>query len=109
MDNRMSGRRCSDRPTARTTTPCADAASCGFKAVIMWKGSTNDGRLDLQEGPELHPGDIILMHWRTDLYQNLLKVFDTVRTQGYSIGRLEDYLPDTPTTTVPAKSAHKKP
>ncbi|HZP29253.1 MAG TPA: polysaccharide deacetylase family protein [Acidimicrobiia bacterium] len=89
----------------------ADAASCGFKAVVMWKGSTNDGRFDLQEGPNLQPGDIILMHWRTDLYQDLLKVFDTVRTQGFSIGRLEDYFPDPATTaTAPraAKSSAKK-
>ena len=87
----------------------ADVASCGFKAIIMWKGSTNDGRFDLQEGPTLHPGDIILMHWRTDLYQNLIKVFDTVRAQGFSIGRLEDYFPDPPTTTTTApKSAKKK-
>jgi peptidoglycan/xylan/chitin deacetylase (PgdA/CDA1 family) len=84
----------------------ADAAACGFRAIIMWKGSTNDGRFDLQEGPNLQPGDIILMHWRTDLYQNLLKVFDTVRAQGFSIGRLEDYFPDpkpVTTTTTPKK------
>jgi peptidoglycan/xylan/chitin deacetylase (PgdA/CDA1 family) len=88
----------------------ADAAECGFKALIMWKGSTNDGRFDLQDGTNLQPGDIILMHWRTDLYQNLLKVFDTVRTQGFSIGKLEDYFPSPPTTTTaPAKSAKKKP
>jgi peptidoglycan/xylan/chitin deacetylase (PgdA/CDA1 family) len=87
----------------------ADAASCGFKALIMWKGSTNDGRFDLQEGPFLHPGDIILLHWRTDLYQNLLKVFDTVRAQGFSIGRLEDYFPDPPaTTTTTAKAKAQK-
>jgi peptidoglycan/xylan/chitin deacetylase (PgdA/CDA1 family) len=70
----------------------AVAASCGFKAIVMWKASTNDGRFDLQEGPQLHPGDIVLMHWRTDLYQNLQKVFQTCREQGYTIARLEDYL-----------------
>ena len=86
----------------------ADVASCGFKGIIMWKGSTNDGRFDLQEGPNLHPGDIILMHWRTDLYQNLIKVFDTVRAQGFSIGRLEDYFPDPPTTTTTAPKSAKK-
>jgi peptidoglycan/xylan/chitin deacetylase (PgdA/CDA1 family) len=88
----------------------ADAASCGFKALIMWKGSTNDGRFDLQEGPNLHPGDIILLHWRTDLYQDLLKVFDTVKAQGFSIGRLEDYFPDAPAAPTPtaAKSSARK-
>ena len=29
----------------------AVAASCGLKALVMWKGATNDGRLDLQEAP----------------------------------------------------------
>ncbi|HXY94325.1 MAG TPA: polysaccharide deacetylase family protein [Acidimicrobiia bacterium] len=70
----------------------AVAASCGLKALVLWKGSTNDGRFDLQEGPNLHPGDIVLMHWRTDLYANLQRVFDVCRQQGYAIARLEDYL-----------------
>jgi peptidoglycan/xylan/chitin deacetylase (PgdA/CDA1 family) len=70
----------------------AVAASCGFRAIVMWKASTNDGRFDLQEGPALHPGDIVLMHWRSDLYQNLQQVFEVCRQQGFAIGRLEDYL-----------------
>jgi peptidoglycan/xylan/chitin deacetylase (PgdA/CDA1 family) len=70
----------------------AVAASCGFKAIVMWDGATNDGRFDLSGGPSLHPGDIVLMHWRSDLYQNLQKVFDVCRQQGYAIARLEDYL-----------------
>ena len=86
----------------------ANVASCGFQAIIMWKGSTNDGRFDLQEGPNLQPGDIILMHWRTDLYQNLVKVFDTVRTQGFSIGRLEDYFPEPRTTTATTPKSAKR-
>jgi peptidoglycan/xylan/chitin deacetylase (PgdA/CDA1 family) len=69
------------------------AASCGFKAVVLWKGSTNDGRLDLQDGTQLTPGDVILMHFRTDLLTNLQKVFDTCRQQGFAIASLEDYLP----------------
>ena len=45
----------------------AVAASCGFKAIVLWKGSTNDGRFDLQDGTQLTPGDVVLMHFRTDL------------------------------------------
>jgi peptidoglycan/xylan/chitin deacetylase (PgdA/CDA1 family) len=71
----------------------AVAASCGFKAVVMWKGSTNDGRFDLQEGPNLTPGDIVLMHFRTDLLANLQRVFQVCREQGFAIASLEDYLP----------------
>jgi peptidoglycan/xylan/chitin deacetylase (PgdA/CDA1 family) len=70
----------------------AVAASCGFKAVVLWKGSTNDGRFDLQDGTQLTPGDIVLMHWRTDLLGNLQKVVETCKEQGFTIARLEDYL-----------------
>jgi peptidoglycan/xylan/chitin deacetylase (PgdA/CDA1 family) len=73
----------------------AVAASCGFKAVVLWKGSTNDGRLDLQDGTQLTPGDVILMHFRTDLATNLQKVFETCREQGFAVASLEDYLPAT--------------
>jgi len=68
-------------------------ASCGLKAVILWKGSTNDGRFDLQDGTQLTPGDIVLMHFRTDLLQNLERVFQVCREQGFAIARLEDYIP----------------
>ena len=60
----------------------AVAASCGYKAVILWKGSTNDGRFDLQEGTQLQPGDIVLMHFRNDLLANLQQVFDGVQAAG---------------------------
>jgi peptidoglycan/xylan/chitin deacetylase (PgdA/CDA1 family) len=71
----------------------AAAASCGLKAVVLWKGSTNDGRFDLQEGTNLTPGDVVLMHFRTDLVTNLQKVFAVCKEQGFAIASLEDYLP----------------
>ena len=74
----------------------AVAASCGFKAVVLWEGSTNDGRFDLQDGAQLMPGDIVLMHFRTDLLEDLQKVFDVCKQQGFAIASLEDYLPPEP-------------
>ncbi len=71
----------------------AVAASCGYKAVVLWKGSTNDGRFDLQDGTQLTPGDIVLMHFRTDLLVDLQKVFAVCKEQGFAIASLEDYLP----------------
>ena len=71
----------------------AAAASCGLKAVVMWKGSTNDGRFDLQDGTQLTPGDIVLMHFRTDLLVDLQKVFEVCKQQGFAIASLQDYLP----------------
>lgn len=66
-------------------------ANCNLNALVLWRGATNDGRLDLV-GETFHPGDILLMHFRTDLLQNLKLVFARARAEGYRIGRLEDYL-----------------
>jgi peptidoglycan/xylan/chitin deacetylase (PgdA/CDA1 family) len=71
----------------------AIASSCGYKAIVLWKGSTNDGRFDLQEGTQLTPGDVVLMHFRTDLLADLQKVFEVCKQQGFAIASLEDYLP----------------
>jgi peptidoglycan/xylan/chitin deacetylase (PgdA/CDA1 family) len=71
----------------------AAAASCGLKAVVLWKGSTNDGRFDLQDGTQLTPGDVVLMHFRTDLLVDLQKVFEVCKQQGFAIASLQDYLP----------------
>ncbi len=71
----------------------AVAAGCGYKAIVLWKGSTNDGRFDLQDGTQLTPGDIVLMHFRTDLLVDLQKVFDVCKQQGFAIASLQDYLP----------------
>jgi peptidoglycan/xylan/chitin deacetylase (PgdA/CDA1 family) len=67
------------------------ARDCGYKAIVQWKGSTNNGRLTMQDGP-LHPGDIILLHWRKTLAADLADVINRCLNEGYTIGRLEDYL-----------------
>lgn len=82
----------------------AAAASCGFRAVVMWMGATNNGRLDIVGG-QLHPGDILLMHFRHDLAQNLELVFAEVRAQGFTIARLEDYVGGDPIPTTPRSAA----
>jgi peptidoglycan/xylan/chitin deacetylase (PgdA/CDA1 family) len=71
----------------------AVAAQCGFKAVVLWKGSTNDGRFDLQDGTNLTPGDVVLLHFRPDLLVDLQKVFEVCKEQGFAIASLQDYLP----------------
>jgi peptidoglycan/xylan/chitin deacetylase (PgdA/CDA1 family) len=71
------------------------AWECGYAALAMWKGSTNDGRVDLQEGT-LQPGDILLLHWRGDLLLNLQRVQGLARANGFRIARLEDYLTPVP-------------
>jgi len=76
---------------AMNPTVAVTARSCGIRAVVLWAASTNDGRLDTQGGP-LQAGDIILMHFRSDLRQNLEVALNTARAAGLRPARLEDYL-----------------
>lgn len=67
------------------------AAECGYRAVVHWTGSTNIGQLTMQD-VDLAPGDIILMHYRDTLLEDLDDVVARARSEGFRIGRLEDYL-----------------
>jgi peptidoglycan/xylan/chitin deacetylase (PgdA/CDA1 family) len=67
------------------------ANECGYAAVVHWTGSTNNGKLTMQD-VVLQPGDIILMHYRDTLHADLGDVVARARAEGFKIGRLEDYL-----------------
>lgn len=69
------------------------AAACGFPTMVLWHATVNDGVLRIQgEREHLLPGDIILMHFRPDLSENLSVVFARLAADGLGVGRLEDYL-----------------
>ena len=65
---------------------------CGIRAVVTWRATMNDGRLDVQGGGPLQHGDIMLMHFRPDLRQNLEVEFDAAQAAGPQPAPLEDYL-----------------
>jgi peptidoglycan/xylan/chitin deacetylase (PgdA/CDA1 family) len=69
----------------------AIASSCGLRAIVTWQATVNDGVLRTQGGP-LQPGDIILMHFRTDLRHNLDVALHAAQTAGLHPAPLEDYL-----------------
>jgi peptidoglycan/xylan/chitin deacetylase (PgdA/CDA1 family) len=69
------------------------ARTCGLQAVILWEGTMNDGVLRLQHPGPLAPGDIILMHFRTDLLQNLKNLSAAAYLTGLRVAPLEQYLP----------------
>ena len=52
----------------------------------------NDGRLDIQGGGRLQPGDVILMHFRRDLRQNLEVALSAAQSAGLRPAPLEQYL-----------------
>jgi peptidoglycan/xylan/chitin deacetylase (PgdA/CDA1 family) len=72
-------------------TPSA-AQACGMHAIVLWRESVDAGRITFQEGDRLQPGDIVLMHFRPTLAQDLAAVLARAQAEGLRIGRLEDYL-----------------
>ncbi len=81
------------RPPYGAVTPTVRqaAAGCGFRAVVLWKGTLNNGVLALQDG-QLKPGDIILMHYRPQAFEDIQAVALAALAQGFKFGLLEDYL-----------------
>jgi peptidoglycan/xylan/chitin deacetylase (PgdA/CDA1 family) len=68
------------------------AATCGIRAALQWKGTLNNGVLALQE-ETLKPGDIILAHFTNTLYEDLVEIKRQADAAGLRIARVEDYLP----------------
>ncbi|MEV8016627.1 polysaccharide deacetylase family protein [Streptomyces sp. NPDC086554] len=75
------------------------AKSCGIKAVPLWASEAFADRMEWREwDKDLHPGDIILTHfrgrehWKGTMPDMIRKVMKTVTGKGYAVARLEDYL-----------------
>ncbi|MDH2389518.1 polysaccharide deacetylase family protein [Streptomyces sp. HNM0663] len=75
------------------------AQSCGIKAVPLWAAEGFPDRMEWREWDrDLHPGDIILTHfrgrgdWKGTMPDMIRRVMNTVTAKGYAVARLEDYL-----------------
>lgn len=68
------------------------AARCGARAIVLWRVVASEGYLSTWGDQPIHPGDIILMHFRPTLYWDLLMVFNELDRLGLTSARLEDYL-----------------
>jgi peptidoglycan/xylan/chitin deacetylase (PgdA/CDA1 family) len=69
------------------------AAYCGLNAVVLWRETLWDGNIDFAPPGYLRAGDIVLAHFRTDLYDNLVLISRLAEEAGLVFARLEDYLP----------------
>ncbi len=67
------------------------AKACGMVAMVEWTATMNDGRLSVAGG-RLRPGDVVLLHFRSDLYTNLQILLQRVSAAGLTVGRLESYV-----------------
>ncbi len=66
---------------------------CGMKAAFFWKETTDHGVVFFQEGHQVQPGDIILMHFRPRFVDDFLAVLNAIHRAGLTPARLEDYIP----------------
>ncbi|MEV7564586.1 polysaccharide deacetylase family protein [Streptomyces tanashiensis] len=78
----------------------AAAGECGVDAIVLWRESMQIKNMQYQRGDrKLHPGDIILAHFRgpselkgrtmTEMTATMLR---KIQEQGFTVARLEDYV-----------------
>ncbi|MHA7223591.1 polysaccharide deacetylase family protein [Arthrobacter sp. RHLT1-20] len=67
-------------------------ASAGMKAIVTWEAKANAGRMDYQYGNVLRPGDIVLMHFRTEFAADLAAFRAAQLAAGLEVVLLEDFL-----------------
>ncbi|GIF74331.1 hypothetical protein Asi02nite_38490 [Asanoa siamensis] len=69
------------------------AHECGAKAVFYWSETVDKGIVRYQT-PEkiLHPGDVLLMHFRPALMDDLLAALKAIHKAGLTPALLEDYV-----------------
>ncbi|WP_240110630.1 polysaccharide deacetylase family protein [Streptomyces sp. MUM 203J] len=75
------------------------ARSCGIKAVPLWAAEAFPDRMEWREWDrDLHPGDIVLTHfrgrtlWNGSMADMIRRAMDTITAKGYAVARLEDYV-----------------
>lgn len=70
------------------------AKDCGIEAIVLWNVVVDHGQLAYQAShTQLEPGDIVLLHFRPELMQDLRTVLNAAHQRGLSIASLNDWLP----------------
>lgn len=69
------------------------AGSCGINAILYWHAALNNGQVQLQQGRTLQPGDIVLSHFRPDLYDNIIALSLKALAEGFTFAPIDAYLP----------------
>ncbi|MFF8838492.1 polysaccharide deacetylase family protein [Streptomyces sp. NPDC015130] len=75
------------------------AKSCGVKAVPLWSAEAFPDRMEWREWDrDLHPGDIVLTHfrgkgdWKGTMPDMIRRVMNVITAKGYAVAKLEDYV-----------------
>ncbi|MFC5923234.1 polysaccharide deacetylase family protein [Micromonospora vulcania] len=77
----------------RDSTTTKAAHDCGMKAVFHWTETVHEGKVRYQT-PEkvVRPGDVLLMHFRPALMDDLLAALKAIHRAGLTPALLEDYV-----------------
>jgi peptidoglycan/xylan/chitin deacetylase (PgdA/CDA1 family) len=68
------------------------ARACGVTAVIGWKARVDEGKVWYQVGDKLNAGEIVLMHFRPQVMDDL-KAFETeINKQKLTVANLEEWI-----------------
>jgi peptidoglycan/xylan/chitin deacetylase (PgdA/CDA1 family) len=68
------------------------AKACGHIALIHWKATVDNGLVFYQSGTSLKKGEIVLMHFRPKLMEDLKAFDDEITKQGLSVQNLNDWI-----------------
>lgn len=69
------------------------AAECGMRAIVMWHATVDKGAMHFQDNAtHLESGDIVLMHFRPELIQDIQVLTRQVQQDNLQVGRLEDWV-----------------
>ena len=68
------------------------AKACGMDYIVLWNASLPKAYIRYAQGDKL-PGDIILTHWRPDLYTSICRAHQRHPAAGFKVAALQDYLP----------------
>ncbi|MFI6052708.1 polysaccharide deacetylase family protein [Streptomyces violascens] len=75
------------------------AQSCGIKAAPLWAAEAFTDHMEWREWDrDLHPGDIVLTHfrgrqdWNGTMPDMIRQVMKVITDKGYAVARLEDYV-----------------
>jgi peptidoglycan/xylan/chitin deacetylase (PgdA/CDA1 family) len=78
---------------ASNSTTRRAARDCGMKAIFLWRETSEHGDLSYQVPGGLHPGDIILVHFKPHMARDFHTLLRRIGKQGYRPAAFTDYLP----------------
>ncbi|GAA0431864.1 hypothetical protein Acor_03910 [Acrocarpospora corrugata] len=70
------------------------AKACGIETVLLWTASVQPGGKIAYQTPDkkLHPGDILLLHFRPHLSRDFRILVNKIERRGFELGNLAAYL-----------------